>query len=462
LSASSLNAINTTLAAPGGLVYQGGSGYPGPELLSLTGEDTDNSNVMGQGQLVMVVDNPPTVGNATGYSVNAGSTLSGSSVLGVSSPYTAILVQAPMHGQITFKYNGTFSYAANVGYIGIDTFTFEAFDGKTYSQPMTATINDTKPISFVKLGVQPDAGPDAENCSYYWSGCQGCIGNGADCGEGCDDGQCGICRYSANPTTCNVCPAVKSNPLSLLDDQVGKKQQQRIPFTGGQLVGLGPFATIHFGTGTLKIFVYQGGEYKDSLTDTARKAFEIDLKQSAKTKDDIAINSPNLYEVDILQFATLNENPAPKGPAYRSFLTKTGDNIGTAYTKVGQREVDWTNKNNILLSGSGVVLPLLSQDQKVRDKSFIDTPYPADSFKLTNIKSVTMTFEDIIVLRSQDELAYTPLYLLQWKANVTGARLTAIPAWYAAYNQTIPGGYEKQGNAYIPIDFPKLKLLPPK
>jgi len=53
---------------------------------------------------------------------------------------TAVLVTGPQHGTLTFYTNGSFSYVANAGYIGIDSFTYQASDGSLRSNTAKVTI----------------------------------------------------------------------------------------------------------------------------------------------------------------------------------------------------------------------------------------------------------------------------------------------------------------------------------
>ena len=48
-------------------------------------------------------------------------------------PLLATLVSGPSHGTLTLNVDGSFAYAPDAGYFGPDAFTFEAFDGTTYS-----------------------------------------------------------------------------------------------------------------------------------------------------------------------------------------------------------------------------------------------------------------------------------------------------------------------------------------
>ena len=54
---------------------------------------------------------------------------------------TASLITPPSHGTLTFSSNGSFSYAANTGYVGSDFFTYSVSDGINTSWPIMATLN---------------------------------------------------------------------------------------------------------------------------------------------------------------------------------------------------------------------------------------------------------------------------------------------------------------------------------
>ena len=53
---------------------------------------------------------------------------------------TAVLVDSPQHGVLTLKANGSFTYVADAGYLGIDTFTYRASDGSLLSNTATVFI----------------------------------------------------------------------------------------------------------------------------------------------------------------------------------------------------------------------------------------------------------------------------------------------------------------------------------
>ena len=79
----------------------------------------------------------PEAGNDS-YTVNAGQTLtvSGPGVLnndtaGAGTNLTAVLVSGPAYGALSLNTNGGFSYTPATNYAGVDTFTYQAYDGVT-------------------------------------------------------------------------------------------------------------------------------------------------------------------------------------------------------------------------------------------------------------------------------------------------------------------------------------------
>ena len=79
--------------------------------------------------------------------MNAGQTLtvSGPGVLnndtaGRALNLTAVLVSGPAYGALSLNTNGGFSYTPATNYTGVDTFTYQAYDGVTNSLPATVTM----------------------------------------------------------------------------------------------------------------------------------------------------------------------------------------------------------------------------------------------------------------------------------------------------------------------------------
>ena len=63
---------------------------------------------------------------------------------------TAMVVDSPQHGQLVF--DGEFVYTPDEGFLGTDSFTYEAFDGEEHSNVATVTINVN-----LMSGVSPGA-----------------------------------------------------------------------------------------------------------------------------------------------------------------------------------------------------------------------------------------------------------------------------------------------------------------
>ena len=65
---------------------------------------------------------------------------------------TAVLVAGPSHGTLSLNPNGSFTYTPAANYYGPDAFTYKAFDGTFYTDPVTVSImvssvNDAPTIS---------------------------------------------------------------------------------------------------------------------------------------------------------------------------------------------------------------------------------------------------------------------------------------------------------------------------
>jgi hypothetical protein len=53
---------------------------------------------------------------------------------------TAILEAGPTHGTVTLESNGTFEYVPEAGFVGVEQFSYRAYDGSAASPPTTVTI----------------------------------------------------------------------------------------------------------------------------------------------------------------------------------------------------------------------------------------------------------------------------------------------------------------------------------
>ncbi|NHI84096.1 MAG: tandem-95 repeat protein [Candidatus Thorarchaeota archaeon] len=75
---------------------------------------------------------------------------------------TGILVESPSNGVIVFNSDGFFEYTPNPGWNGIDTFTYQAFDGTNHGNTATVTITvipaNTPPVAFDDVYVAEACG----------------------------------------------------------------------------------------------------------------------------------------------------------------------------------------------------------------------------------------------------------------------------------------------------------------
>lgn len=102
----------------------------------------------GQSEIPIDANELPPVARADNYSVNRDAVLTVSASDGVlandtdadSELLTAILQTQPNHGTVDFDVNGTFIYTPDTGFVGTDSFTYDASDGD-YSATATVTIN---------------------------------------------------------------------------------------------------------------------------------------------------------------------------------------------------------------------------------------------------------------------------------------------------------------------------------
>lgn len=111
---------------------------------------------------VAAMNHPPVASNDS-YSVVSGNVLNvaAAGVLANDSdpdknPITAVLGTTVAHGSLTFNANGSFSYTPSAGYVGTDSFTYTAFDGKLSSNVATVTITV----------IAPNQPPVSANDSY--------------------------------------------------------------------------------------------------------------------------------------------------------------------------------------------------------------------------------------------------------------------------------------------------------
>ncbi|HYS06025.1 MAG TPA: cadherin-like domain-containing protein, partial [Candidatus Dormibacteraeota bacterium] len=149
-----ISKLNAILTAAGHPTLGHGSilaGLRGQAFTNAQGNNVKLDSTRGGTQFRL---NRPPVAADDGYSLNEGSTLAvpAPGVLANDSdpdgdPLSAILVSGPAHGSLALTPDGTFVFAPNPGFSGIDGFTYRASDG-----------NDDSGVANVSLTVFPRAG----------------------------------------------------------------------------------------------------------------------------------------------------------------------------------------------------------------------------------------------------------------------------------------------------------------
>lgn len=170
-----LTAILVTNVASGTLTLNDNGSFIYTPNINFTGTDTftyrafngvHQSGLTTVSILVTPVILPP-IAQDDDYSVVTGQNLivSAPGVMGNDSdpqglPLTAQLVTGPAHGLMVFNPDGSFSYTANLGFTGQDTFTYQVHNGFLASQTATVRIN-VQPVMGGPgqiVVVAPDAG----------------------------------------------------------------------------------------------------------------------------------------------------------------------------------------------------------------------------------------------------------------------------------------------------------------
>ena len=94
-------------------------------------------------------NNVPPLARGDAYVTSAGSTLAVDTLRGVlandsdpdSSEMTVQLLEPPAHGTLLMKFDGSFVYQPNAGFLGFDRFVYAAYDFRSVSSPTTAVID---------------------------------------------------------------------------------------------------------------------------------------------------------------------------------------------------------------------------------------------------------------------------------------------------------------------------------
>lgn len=109
--------------------------------MNYSNEATVNLSIINVNDAPIAVDNLYTTDEDTNLSVRAPGVLSNDfDAESQVADLTAVLQTTVSHGMLSFSNNGSFDYVPNPDYFGIDTFTYQAYDGLDYSTNATVTI----------------------------------------------------------------------------------------------------------------------------------------------------------------------------------------------------------------------------------------------------------------------------------------------------------------------------------
>ena len=148
----------TSLNPDGTVTYTATSGYTGPDTFTYTINDGHG----GTSTATVAVTVKPVPNDAPVAVNDVNSGLTASPITGnVLSNDTdangdtlnASLVTGPAHGTLTLNPNGTYIYKSVAGYVGTDTFTYQASDGKGGLANAVATITVNKPPVDYKVTI---------------------------------------------------------------------------------------------------------------------------------------------------------------------------------------------------------------------------------------------------------------------------------------------------------------------
>ncbi len=156
---------SVTLNPDGSFTYTPTTGSTGPD--TFTYRATDGSIFSAPVTVTVNVAAALPTANADAYTATVGTPLTVPAATGVLSndtdpnglALTAAVATQPTHGTLTLNADGSLTYTPTAGYIGTDTFTYQAADSAGQSTPTTVTVN-------VQSAGLPVANPD----TYLLSG----------------------------------------------------------------------------------------------------------------------------------------------------------------------------------------------------------------------------------------------------------------------------------------------------
>ena len=141
-----------TLGANGSISYVPTTGYTGPDSFTYRANDGSLNSNTATVSLTVTATNSAPVAVADSYSTpkNTSLVVAAPGVLANDTdadgnPLTAAVVATVTHGTLTLGTNGAVSYVPTAGYVGSDSFTYQANDGTVNSNVATVSLTVTNP-----------------------------------------------------------------------------------------------------------------------------------------------------------------------------------------------------------------------------------------------------------------------------------------------------------------------------
>jgi VCBS repeat-containing protein len=136
------------LNADGSFTYTPNADFNGTDTFTYKANDGAADSGVATVTIDVTALNDPPVAAADNYTVVEDEPLTVAALAGVlandtdvdGDPLSAVLVTGPENGTLTFNADGSFTYAPNENFNGVDTFTYQARDGSLLSDPVTVTL----------------------------------------------------------------------------------------------------------------------------------------------------------------------------------------------------------------------------------------------------------------------------------------------------------------------------------
>ncbi|HEV2529069.1 MAG TPA: Ig-like domain-containing protein, partial [Thermomicrobiales bacterium] len=136
------------LAADGSFVYTPNPDFNGIDAFTYTARDASGASDTATVQITVTPVNDAPDASDDGYTVDEDATLTIPAGTGVlandrdvdGDPLSVAVIQTTANGTLTLSADGSFGYAPNANFVGVDRFTYRASDGRGGTDTATATI----------------------------------------------------------------------------------------------------------------------------------------------------------------------------------------------------------------------------------------------------------------------------------------------------------------------------------